>query len=187
MPETSRATRRTAVLVVAGIAAAAAVVSYSHALQVVRWSGTTNWLAFVVPLLPDGLILLSSLALYEAAQARAARPRWATVGLVLGCGVTVVMNVAAGWPHRPGGALVNALAPVVLVLALEILASILRRGRPAPDGPLRAECDHQPALNLDDAIRAAAPFLPQRQLADAFRVSKTTVARKTTAALNGGR
>ena len=135
------------------------------------------------PLLPDGLIYLSAVALYEAGQAKMPRPGWAMVGLILGCLVTLAMNVAAGWPHGRGGAAVAALPPVVLFLALEILTGVLRRGRGGgPPGSEAAaspvSCDHRPALSLDEAIQAAAPYMSQRDLAEAFGVGKTTVGRK---------
>jgi len=171
-------TRRTAIAVVSLIALDAAAISYHHALQVVRLVGNTgNW-AFLPPLLPDGLIALSSMALYEAARSGAPRPRWATVGVILGCLVTLALNVAAGWPFGAGGALVSALAPVVLGISLEVLGGILRRGRRGPTAASAAgECEHRPAMTLAEAVRAAAEYQTHRQLAGNFGISKTTVGR----------
>jgi hypothetical protein len=172
--------RRSAIAIVSAIALTAAVISYNHALEVIRAWTAQGWLNYLVPLLPDGLILLSSVAIYEAARAAVTKPRWAYVGLVLGCVVTVVLNVAAGWHEGWGARCINGFVPVVLLLALEILAGILRRGRagmsqaPVPAAP----DDVVPPLSLDEAIRSAAPFMSQRDLAAAFGVSRTTVIRK---------
>jgi hypothetical protein len=171
--------RREAAAVFAVMAFIAAAVSYRHALQVVRDAGTHGLWAYLPPLLPDGLIYISVIALYEAASSRARRPRWAVAGLVLGCLVTLIMNVASGWPDVNGSAFVNALAPVVLFFALEILTGVLRRGRASTSPPPgAATCDHLPPMSLAEALRAAAPYQSQRELAANFAVSKTTAARK---------
>ena len=64
-----RRSLRTGVVITTLIGVATAVVSYYHALFVVREAGTTGRLAYLVPLFADGLILLCSTALYAAAQA----------------------------------------------------------------------------------------------------------------------
>ena len=55
--------RREAVAVFAVMGVIAAVVSYRHALQVVRAAGTGGGWAYLPPLLPDGLIYISAVAL----------------------------------------------------------------------------------------------------------------------------
>ena len=156
----------------------------------VREVGSYGAGSYLPPLLSVDLVILAALALYEAALAGLQRPRWALAGLVLGCLVTLAMNVAAGWPYGPGGALVAALAPVVLFFALEILTGVLRRGRvsaplsPAPAGA--ATCDHLPPMNISDAIRAAAPYQSERELAVNFERGKTTVHKKLRAPVPGG-
>jgi hypothetical protein len=183
--------RRRAVTVTAAIGIAAAIMSYRHALQVVRASGTGGGWAYLPPLLPDGLIYLSALALYEAATAKVPRPRWAVAGLMLGCLITLVMNVAAGWPDHRGSALVNALAPVTMWVALEILMGILRRDRAASfPSPADSGAVTFPAT-LDEAVTDAAGRVPghlsQREIAAVYGVSKTTVAKRVArvTSLNG--
>src|SRR5271170_6260263 len=119
MSDTRRVSRRTlytAVGITSAIGLATAIVSYSHALYIVRLAGNTGPVAYLVPLFADGLILLSSTALYAAVQARVDRPPWATAGLIIGVAVTITMNVAAGAANpraRVAGSLVAALAPLV--------------------------------------------------------------------------
>lgn len=171
----SRATRRFAVAVTLFIAFAAAALSYDHALIVARLVGTEPPLAYLVPLLPDGLIVLSSTALYEAAQAHAVRPGWATGGLVLGIGVTLVLNVASGWPHGWGGRLLNALPPLALIVAIEVLIGIFRRVRAEAQGAV-TEPGPKPPVHL--ALARIREDYSQRQLADALGLNPTHVQRK---------
>lgn len=194
-----RRPRLVAVTAAIGLGAAAAVLSYDHALTVARWWGTAGWTAFLVPLLPDGLIVVCSAALYEAAKAKAARPWQATAGLALGIAVTVVLNVASGWPHGWATRCLNALAPVVLLVALEVLLAMFRRSRaraPEHAAAVVPECPHAGvAQSPDEAIRADFEHhrdcllepVSQRDHAAAWGVSKTTVARLVAPvpALNG--
>lgn len=177
----SRATRRFAVAVTLFIALAAAALSYDHALIVSRRVGTEPPFAYLVPLLPDGLIVLAFAAMQDAAQARAPRPAWATLGLSLGVVVTLVLNVASGWHHGWGGRLLNALPPVALLVAIEVLVGILRRGREAvnrtliPDGA----GDGEPAepVPVHVALARLGEEYGQRQLAAAVGVSRAHVQR----------
>jgi Protein of unknown function (DUF2637) len=152
-PQVSFATLRTGVTITSLIGIATGYVSYTHALYVARLAGADGMVAYVVPLFADGLILLSSTALYAAAQAKVKRPPWATGGLALGIVVTVVMNVSAGAQHGPAGALVAALAPVVFLVSLEVLIWLFRmaRGGHAPDTP--GQCPHGVAGSVDEAVR----------------------------------
>lgn len=185
-PPRTRRARRFAGTIAALIAAGAAYVSYTHGLDVARWVGNTGTVAYVVPALPDGLIAISTVSLYEAAQTTGRRPPWAIVGLVLGIGLTIVMNVAAGTRHGWGGALVAAMVPVVLLLALEILTGVVRRGRggastaPAPATladvePPEAVPGQPPAEWLDEQIRTLRRRMPERATAEALGVSRTRV------------
>src|SRR5438034_4617381 len=105
----------------AGLAAVAAVISYNDGLFLIRDAGVLGRLAYLYPLLPDGLIVISSLSLYEAAVTAAPRPRWAMVGIGLGAVLTVAMNVGAGVSVSPLAAVWDGCVPVVFFVALEIL------------------------------------------------------------------
>ena len=132
---TGRRTRRTrwvAGIAMAALAVIAAIISYNDGLFLIRYAGAAGWVAVLYPLLPDGLIVISSSSLYEAAITKAPRPRWAVFGLVLGCGLTLVMNVAAGLAVSVLLAVADGFVPVVFFTALEILIGLVRRAQVAP-------------------------------------------------------
>lgn len=183
--------RLVAGLALFALAAITAIVSYLHALAVVRAVGNTGAVAYLIPFVADLMIVSASMALLEAARNSTAKPALAIVSLVFGIGATLAMNVAAGWHHGSAGALVAALPPVALVLSLETLMGLVRRtrdrGAGTTDGrpePLPGHCPHQVAMTADDAVIIAylhgrdcdgdAPS--QRQLAAQFGVSRARVA-----------
>ena len=113
------------------IAAIAAVVSYSDGLQVARLAGATGRVAYLYPLLPDGLIVICLIALYEGARMTPAkRPGWASAGLVLGAGLTLAQNVGAGAATGVLLAVIDGFVPVVFFVAAEVLIWTIRHGRP---------------------------------------------------------
>jgi hypothetical protein len=176
MAEATRARRVLAGATMAAVSLITGVISYRHGLDVARLAGNTGLVAYLIPLVPDLMIVGSSLALMDAAAARSARPVMAMVALVAGIGWTVAMNVAAGWLHGPGSSLLAGGVPLAFVATFESLLVLYRRGRggvclqPAP-----ATCDHVPPLSLDDAIRGAAPHLSKRKIAEMFEVSRPRV------------
>ena len=128
------------------LAAITAIVSYLHALAVVRAVGNTGAVAYLVPFVADLMIVSASMALLEAARNSAAKPALAIVSLVFGIGATLAMNVTAGWHH--GGALVAALPPLVLVLRLETLMGLVRRSLSRRSRRIMTEVGHRPARAL---------------------------------------
>lgn len=160
MSDTRRVSRRTlytGVGITSAIGLGTGVVSYTHALFIARLAGNHGAVPYIVALFADGLILLSSTALYAAAQARVARPAWATGGLVFGIVVTVVMNVSAGAADKQSrvtGSLVAALAPVVFLISLEVLVWMFRLGRMGTPGDTAPRCPHGVASSVGEAIRA---------------------------------
>lgn len=193
-PDRTKRARRFAGGIAFLIAAGAAYVSYTHGLYVARWVGNVGLAAFVVAALPDGLIAISTVSLYAAASTTGQRPPWAIVGLCLGIGLTVVMNVTAGTRHGQGGALVAAMVPVVLLLALEILTGVVRRGRDgvrqrpgayvvpaalapvAPANDIGATGSQPPRAWLDEAILTLRADMSERATADALGISRNRVA-----------
>ena len=181
MNDPSPARRRTAEGGLAALSAITGIISYEHGLNVARWVGNSGLVAYLIPLVPDLMIVTSSITLIEAAAVKARRPWMAMVSLAAGIGWTVAMNVAAGSRHGTGGALLAGGVPVAFVATFESLLWLHRRGRggetphPAPAAP--ATCGHVPAMNLDEAIRAASPHMSQVELAAAFGKSRTTIRR----------
>ena len=171
--------RLVAVLTMAAFAIAAAIISYNDGLFLVRLAGIGGRLAYLYPLLPDGLIVISWASMYEAGLTGVARPAWATAGIALGACLTVSMNVAAGIMHNGLAALVDGVVPVVFFVALEILVGILRRRR-APDAaapddghPRTAETGEPPTT--EEALRALLATASIRGLAEALGVPKSRV------------
>jgi hypothetical protein len=171
-----RRARRVSVLTMSALAAVAAVISYNDGLFLVRLAGTVGRIAYLYPLLPDGLIVVSWNRMYEAGIAGIPRPRWATAGIGLGLCLTVSMNVAAGVLHNRLDALIDGVVPVVLFVALEILM-----------GSIRADRDSAPAAHPDgqgetpapattrQAMRALLATASIRGLADEIGVPKSRV------------
>lgn len=155
----SRQVRLSAGIIMVALAAGAAVVSYNDGLYLVRLAGIAGRVAYLYPLLPDGLIIISWASVYEAGLAQLARrPAWATGGIWLGASLTLAMNIGAGVLHNRLQALVDGVVPVVLFVALEILVGLIRRGHGAAAGPAGGddwECPHGVAATLDEAVRLA--------------------------------
>ena len=166
-------TRWTARLALAGVSAIAAVVSYFHALAVVRSAGATAPVAYLVPFLADLVILGASAALLEASRGAHERPRLATVSLAAGIAVTVAMNVAAGVAHGVTGALVAGWPALAFILALESLAGMVRRDRSARD-TRTGEPDDRP-LSTDDALRLLLATGSRRGLAEDLQIPRTRI------------
>jgi hypothetical protein len=163
-------------LLVAALAGITGVVSYLHALYVVRWTGNHGGVAYLIPFVPDLMIVTSSVTLLEAKRIAGRRPWQAMLSLGTGVVVTVVMNVAAGLRLGDGSMLLNALIPLAFILSLESLIVLLAVWRDAPlSADPAAACGHVLPLTLDDALKAAAASMSKRQLAEAFECSRARV------------
>lgn len=146
--------------VLGALAILTGVISYQHGLEVVRASGTTGRVAYLVPLVADLLIAASSLAILYASKDGVRWPPLPWIGLVFGIAATLAMNVAAGLQHGKAGALVSALAPIALLLSYETLMDMIRRARnKAAEDTTTAhveqspQCPHGPAaVGMDAAV-----------------------------------
>ena len=174
-----RRARLIGVLTMTAFAAVAAVISYNDGLFLVRLADPAGHLAYLYPLLPDGLIVISWTSLYEAGLTGAPRPRWATAGIVLGACLTVSMNVAAGVLHNPLDALIDGVVPVVFFVALEILIGLIKRGRGEAAAPLAPAVSRQGETgdppSTDEALRVLMASGSIRGLADDLGVPKGRV------------
>ena len=171
--------RLVAVATMAAFAVAAAVISYNDGLFLVRLAGIGGRLAYLYPLLPDGLIVISWTSMYEAGLTGIPRPRWATAGIALGACLTVSMNVAAGIMHNGLAALVDGVVPVVFFVALEILVGILRRRGTAMAGAMAAGHPETPETGepptTGEALRVLLGTGSIRGLADKLGIPKSRV------------
>jgi len=169
------------------LSAITGVISYSHGLDVARWVGNVGLVAYLVPLVPDLMIVTSSLTLIEASAVKAPRPLVAMLALLVGIGWTVAQNIAAGWRNGPGGAVLAAGIPLAFVFTFESLLWLVRRGRggtslpPAPaTQPVleRVPADVQSAaLAALQATTAAGNPLSGRQLETRFGLSRAEATR----------
>lgn len=159
----------------AALAGITGVVSWLHAYAVVREVGNTGTVAYLVPFVPDLMIVTSSVTLLEAARTGMRRPWMAMLSLAVGAGVTVVLNVAAGWRQGPGSCLLNGLIPVAFVLTFETLIGLLRR--PAGTTGGQREPDDEPAEppSTDEALALLLATGSRRALAEALGVPKSRV------------
>jgi len=186
-----------AVVALCLLGAITAIVSYAHAYTVVHDVGNTRLLAILIPFVPDLTIVTSYLVLLDAAQSGARKPPLAIAALWGGIAVTVVMNAAAGWSHGRPGALVAAMAPLALIVALHILISRGHRTHLAvaagPRETTTAACPHGPAATAEDVVRLVHDHasgchgerLSQRQLAEITVPSRPRVAELVRQSVNG--
>lgn len=138
----SPATRRAAKVVVSVIAAVAAYVSYRHQFGLARAAGDSAELAWTLPVLIDGMIAMASLVMLDSSRRGISTPWLARVALVAGTLATLTANVAHGWPGGPTYRVISGVAPVVLVVAVELLMGMLRRSVVVP---LPVLVDQEPA------------------------------------------
>ena len=174
------------------IAAIAAAVSYSDGLTEMRHAGARGGIALLYPLLPDGLIVICLIALYEAARGGLARPRWATAGLVLGAGLTLAQNVGAGAATGVLLAVIDGFVPVVFFVAAEVLIWTIRHrhvtGPPAVPGTVPADVAEAAKARLRFAL-AHGFRVSNNELCDAFPLTRAQVTRvreEVLAESNGG-
>ncbi|WP_242891124.1 DUF2637 domain-containing protein [Actinomadura litoris] len=134
----------TTALAVIAVAAVAAIISYAHALDLVRTHGESNTTAWLVPFTVDGLILAASMVSLDANRRNRPTPALATWSMTAGITATVGANMAHGAPHGPIGALVSAWPALALVGSFELLMTLTRNasGRPDFTDDGRAEVEH---------------------------------------------
>jgi hypothetical protein len=119
-----------AVVLVAGVAG---VVSYDHALAVVRAHGESGAVALMCPATIDGLVYSASMAMLDADRRGVPAPRLARWLLALGIGATLAANVASGLRFGPVGALVAAWPALPVVGSYELLMTVTH-GTDVPGG-----------------------------------------------------
>jgi hypothetical protein len=121
-----RLTRWTAVAAVLAVAAVAAWISYRHAVEIVTAHGEPGAVGRMYPVVIDGLIVAASMVLLDAARHREAAPRLAWWLLGAGIGATLAVNVLAGVPSGPLGAVVAAWPAAAFIGCYELLMMLVR-------------------------------------------------------------
>lgn len=121
--------------VVIGVAAFAAIVSYSHIYDLGRLHAQQGTAARLLPLSVDGLILAGSLILLH--EARNQRPGYwlGRLALWLGIGATLAANVLSGLPSGWLSAVISAWPAAAFIVATEALMGLVQRSRGRPAAP----------------------------------------------------
>jgi hypothetical protein len=145
------------------LAAVAAVVSYRHALEVIRAHGEAGFTAYLVPLTVDGLIYASSMVLLDCSRRGVPVPALARLTLGLGIVATLAANVAHGLAHGVVGAIVAAWPAVALVLAYETLMALIRRAA-VPAVELAAAAVLEPVAEVAAAPTLESPPAPAMEV-----------------------
>lgn len=134
-PEHARRIGRTATAATGAIALAAAALSY-HGLHVLAVAaGIPGWLAWLLPVAVDGLVV-AGLAGGLYATLAGLSSRYSTLLVLLGVSASVAGNLLAAAP-TPAGRGVAVLPPVVLALAVHQALLVLRHRASLPPVPAR--------------------------------------------------
>lgn len=174
-PTSGTRRRVTAVLVLAALSVITGVISYEHGLIMARETGNAGLVSWLLPLVPDLMIVGGSITLVEASARKLDRPLAAIGALVAGIGWTVAQNIAGGWHGGAGDRVVSAGIPLAFLVTFESLLWLLRQGRQAAaaatgnqDGPPAPE-------TVADGLKLLLSTASQRQLADALGVPRSRV------------
>lgn len=169
----------TGIVLAACLSAITGVISYKHGLDVARTTGNAGLVSYLLPLVPDLMIAMSSLVLFVDSLMDAERPRTAVAALVGGIGWTVAQNVAAGWHQGWGGRIIDAGIPLGFIFTFESLLWLFRRFRKAPpQGPAEAsasEPESPEPLGTMAALQALLGSESERNLAFILKVDRMKV------------
>lgn len=169
----------TGIVLAACLSAITGVISYKHGLAVARTTGNAGLVSYLLPLVPDLMIAMSSLVLFVDSLMDAERPRTAVAALVGGIGWTVAQNVAAGWHQGWGGRVIDAGVPLGFVLTFELLLWLFRRFRKAaPEASPEASVSEPESPEPLDTMALLAALLAsetERNLAFILKVDRMKV------------
>ncbi|MDQ7910769.1 DUF2637 domain-containing protein [Phytohabitans sp. ZYX-F-186] len=122
----AKVTARASAVLVALIAGFA---SFRHIVDVAREHGEDLAVAYALPFSIDGLMLVATAAMIEDKRAGRHPRTSARVAFAFGVAASLAANLASARPTA-GGRLVAVVAPIALLLAVEVLS---RSGRPRTD------------------------------------------------------
>ena len=113
------------------VAVSAAVISYSHVMELARRAGETRMATWLLPLSIDGAIA-AAVAVILADSRAGRRPRGLTwLLLALGLAASLAANIASAHPTVTARA-VAAWPPLALAVGVEVLAGLARRTSTSP-------------------------------------------------------
>lgn len=144
-------------LMVAGVAAR---VSYSHIRDVAVLAHQAKDAATLLPLSVDGMMLIATLAMAEDKAANRKPRTWARVGFWFGAVISVTSNITDsvaqhGW--NPIGIGVASLAPALLLLAIEVVAT---PGKPKIAQAISDVTESAPVISVAELESPKLPAAP---------------------------
>jgi hypothetical protein len=174
-----------ALAVVALVAGVAFSASYQHQYELDIFYRQTHWVAALLPLTVDGLIVAAGLVIWYAARHGYGRPLGAYLALFAGVGATVVTNLAADqryhWPWVGPG--ISVWPAAAFVAAYEMAVWLVRKRqdatRRAQDGgavsaPVPTGAENAALMALRATLAAGNPY-SANQLADKFSLTRAQV------------
>jgi hypothetical protein len=153
--------KRACAAVVGAVSGIAAIVSYSHILELARAHHQLGLAAVMLPLSVDGLILAASLVLLLYARNGWTAPRFARALLGAGVLATIVANVLSGIAFGALAAVISAWPAFAFIACVELLMLMIRQLASQPDATAPVVVPAAPVK----ASKLAAP----RPAADARR------------------
>ena len=197
----ARARRGAMWVLASGVAAIAAIVSYSHIYDLGRAHGGSGTAARLLPLSVDMLIVAGELMLLHEADAKGRRFALGWVLVWSGILATLAANVTYGAAYGVAGALIWGWPAYSFILAAGGMVAVVKRGAgtvppplPARDGTVPARGGTAPgdaetaaAAALRATLAAGNP-LSQNQLQARFglkRAAAAEVRRRVLAGSNG--
>jgi hypothetical protein len=175
-------------LLASGVAAIAAIVSYSHIYDLGRAHGGSGVSARLLPLSVDMLILVGELMLLHEADAKGKRFVLGWVLVWSGILATLAANVTYGAQYGPLGALIWGWPAYSFVLAAGGMVAIVKRAaaRTSPEPP---PAEEPQAIRLPSRVPSSAEEAAAASLRETLRagnpwkvgtlVTKFGVTRKT--------
>ncbi|MFE1592145.1 DUF2637 domain-containing protein [Nocardia sp. NPDC058705] len=155
-----------AVLVIAGIGAAAFVLSFAALQDLAIIAGTHPKLAWLFPVIVDGTIVQATMAVIVLGP-NAPERAWFSRVLLVGAAVSVGSNAIHAYitGHGIGGAFMAAIPPLALLIDTHGLALLLRAAQrnsvPAAVEPDPFTADEVPAVAVPAlSVKPLAPVVP---------------------------
>jgi Protein of unknown function (DUF2637) len=175
-----RLRRGSAWALASGVAAIAAIVSYSHIYDLGRANGGTVGIARLLPLSVDMLILVGELMLLHEGDARGRRFVLGWVLVWSGITATMAANVTYGAQFGVVGAVIWGWPAYSFILVAAGMVAMVKRGGNPQDGavpsPLPSDAESAAAASLRATLRAGNPW-SQNQLQERFGLKRAEAAK----------